>query len=102
MRSRRLALERFDVDLAHESDHVAQIADSALRQVALPRAGVGPRRHVIQLRLKSAQVGAPGGAQSAAQTDVLYHCVKLVPVQDEKTAPVCGHVESVLWIVIAP
>ena len=63
------SLERFRIDLAHERDHVAEIANPRLRQIAFLGPLVRPGRDFVELRLQPAQVGTAGAAQSSAQTN---------------------------------
>src|SRR5205085_12584273 len=63
------SLFRFRIDLAHERDHIAEIADAGPGEIALVRLFVGPGGDFVYLRLQPAQVGTAGSAQRLAQTN---------------------------------
>src|SRR4030095_1222410 len=63
------SLERFRIDLAHEGDHVAQIANPRLLQTASLGSLSRPGRDFVELCLQPTQVSTAGTAQSSAQTN---------------------------------
>ncbi|HEY2712177.1 MAG TPA: hypothetical protein VGI60_06660 [Chthoniobacterales bacterium] len=61
------ALLLLAIDLAHERDHIAQIAYSRLGQISFLGALVGPGGDFVQLRFQAAKVGVSGATQGPTQ-----------------------------------
>ena len=63
------SLDRFGFDLAHERDHVAEIANAGFGQVPFLRPLARPGGDFVNLGLQPAQVSLPGPPQDAAQAN---------------------------------
>ena len=55
-------LARFAIDLTHQRDHVAEIADARFGQIAFLGAFARPGGDFVDLRLQSAEISATGAA----------------------------------------
>jgi len=62
-------LARFRLDLAHEGDHVAEVADARFRQIGFTGPFTRPRGHFVNFGLQPAEVSAVGAPQCAPQTN---------------------------------